>query len=171
MQKAYNKATDAYVIAQLTAGGTQATATAATSAGIISFVATEAAAAYGATAEVATKYVAGVGQWSLLMGAVDSTGRPIYNASQPMNAAGSSAPTSLRGNVLGLDLHVDANAAATVIDESAFIIVPSAVAIYESPVLSLSTNLVASGQIETSLYGFIAADVLVAGGVRRFNLT
>ena len=171
MLKAYNKATDAYVIAQLTAGGTQATATAATSAGVISFVSTEAAAAYGATAEVATRYIAGVGQWSLLMGAVDSTGRPIYNASQPMNAAGSSAPTSLRGNVLGLDLYVDANAASTVIDESAFIVVPSAVAIYESPVLRMSTNLVASGQIETSIYGFIAADVLVAGGVRRFNLT
>ena len=171
MQKAYNKASDAYVIAQLTAGGTQATATAATSAGVISFVSTEAAAAYGATAEVATRYIAGVGQWSLLMGAVDSTGRPIYNAAQPMNAAGSSMPTSLRGNVLGLDLYVDANAAATVIDESAFIVVPSAVAIYESPVLSLSTNLVGSGQIQTSLYGFIAADVLVAGGVRRFNLT
>ncbi len=171
MLKAYNKATDAYVIAQLTAGGTQATSTAATSAGVISFVSTEAAAAYGATAEVATRYIAGVGQWSLLMGAVDSTGRPIYNASQPMNAAGNAAPTSLRGNVLGLDLYVDANAAATVIDESAFIVVPSAVAIYESPVLRMSTNLVASGQIETSIYGFIAADVLVAGGVRRFNLT
>ena len=171
MQKAYNKATDAYVIAQLTAGGTQATSTAATSAGIISYVSTESAAAYSATSEYATRYIAGVGQWSLLMGAVDSTGRPIYNASQPMNAAGNAGPTSARGNVLGLDLYVDANAAATVIDESAFIVVPSAVAIYESPVLRMSTNLVASGQIETAIYGFIAADVLVAGGVRRFNLT
>lgn len=171
MQKAYNKATDAYVIAQLTAGGTQAATTAATSAGIISFVSTESAAAYGATAEVATRYIAGVGQWSLLMGAVDTTGRPIYNASQPYNAAGSATSGSLRGNVLGLDLYVDANAVSTVIDESAFIVVPSSVAIYESPVLRMSTNLVGSGQIETSIYGFIAADVLVAGGVRRFNLT
>lgn len=171
MTRAYNKATDAAVIAALTAGGTQATATAATSAGIISFVSTEAAAAYGATAEVATKYIAGVGQWSLLMGATDSTGRPIYNASQPQNAAGATAPTSLRGNVLGLDLHVDANAASTVIDESAFIVVPSSVAIYESPILRMSTNVVTSGEIETALYGYLAVGVLVAGGVRRFNLT
>lgn len=171
MTRSYNKATDAAVIAALTAGGTQATATAATSAGVISFVSTEAAAAYGATAEVANKYIAGVGQWSLLMGAVDSTGRPIYNASQPMNAAGATSPTSLRGNVLGLDLHVDANAASTVIDESAFIVVPSSVAIYESPILRMSTNVVTSGEIETMLYGYLAVGVLVAGGVRRFNLT
>jgi HK97 family phage major capsid protein len=171
MTRSYNKATDAAVIAALTAGGTAAATTAATSAGIISFVSTEAAAAYGATAEVANKYIAGVGQWSLLMGATDTTGRPIYNASQPMNAAGAAAPTSLRGNVLGLDLHVDANAASTVIDESAFIVVPSSVAIYESPILRMSTNVVTSGEIETMLYGYLAVGVLVAGGVRRFNLT
>ncbi|MFZ9327861.1 MAG: hypothetical protein ACO24H_10520, partial [Polynucleobacter sp.] len=110
-------------------------------------------------------------QWSLLMGAVDGNGRPIYNAAIPQNAAGATAPTSLRGNVLGLDLFVDANAASTVIDESAFIVVPSSVAIYESPILRMSTNVVTSGEIETMLYGYLAVGVLVAGGVRRFNLT
>jgi len=171
MTRAYNKATDAAVIAALTAGGTQAATTAATSAGIISFVSTEAPAAYLATGELATKYIAGTSQWSLLLGATDSTGRPIYNAANPMNNAGSSVPTSLRGNVLGLDLYVDPNAVATTIDESAFIVVPSSVSIYESPVLRLSTNIPTSGEIETSLYGYMAVGVLVAGGVRRFNLT
>lgn len=171
MQRAYNKATDAAVIAALTAGGTQATAVAASSAGIISYVSTEAPAAYLATGELATKYIAGTSQWSLLLGATDSTGRPIYNAANPMNNAGSSIPTSLRGNVLGLDLYVDPNAVATTIDESAFIVVPSSVSIYESPVLRLSTNIPTSGEIETSLYGYMAVGVLVAGGVRRFNLT
>ena len=171
MQRAYNKATDAAVIAALTAGGTQAATTAATSAGIISFVSTETPAAYLATGELATRYIAGTGQWGLLMGATDSTGRPIYSASQPFNAGGSANPSSLRGNVLGLDLYVDPNAVATNIDESAFIVVPSSVAIYESPVLRLSTNVPVSGEIETSLYGYLACGVLVAGGVRRFNLT
>jgi len=171
MQRAYNKATDAAVIAELTSGGTQATATAATSAGIISFVSTETAAAYSATGEVASAYIAGTSQWSLLMGATDSTGRPIYNAIAPQNAGGTASPRSLRGNVLGLDLYVDANAVATTIDESAFIVVPSSVAIYESPVLRLSTNVPVSGEIETALYGYMATGVLVAGGVRRFNLT
>jgi HK97 family phage major capsid protein len=171
MTRAYNKATDAAVIAALTAGGTQATATAASSDGIISYVSTEAPAAYLATGELASAYIAGTSQWSLLLGATDSAGRPIYNAANPQNAGGASAPTSLRGNVLGLDLYVDPNAVATTIDESAFIVVPSSVAIYESPVLRMSTNVVTTGEIETAIYGYMAAGVLVAGGVRRFNLT
>jgi len=171
MTRQYNKATDSAVIAALTAGGTQATGVAATSAGIISYVSTEAPAAYLATGELPSAYIAGTSQWSLLMGAVDSTGRPIYNAYNPPNNAGQAGPSSLRGNVLGLDLYVDSNAVATTIDESAFIVTPSAVAIYESPILRMSTNVVASGQIETMLYGYLACGVLVAGGVRRFNLT
>ena len=171
MQKAYNKATDAAVIAALTAGGTQAATTAASSDGIISYVSTEAPAAYLATGELASAYIAGTSQWSLLLGAKDSGGRPIYNAYNPQNNAGVSTPTSLRGNVLGLDLYVDANAVSTTIDESAFIVVPSSVAIYESPVLRLSTNTPTTGEIETALYGYMATGVLVAGGVRRFNLT
>jgi hypothetical protein len=171
MTRAYNKATDAAVIAALTAGGTQATGVAADSAGIISYVSTQAPAAYLATGELATKYIAGTSQWSLLLGATDSTGRPIYNAANPMNNAGSSVPTSLRGNVLGLDLYVDPNAVSTTIDESAFIVVPSSVSIYESPILRLSVNQPSSGEIETALYGYMAVGVLVAGGVRRFNLS
>jgi HK97 family phage major capsid protein len=171
MTRAYNKATDAAVIAALTAGGTQATATAATSDGIISYVSTEAPAAYLATGELASAYIAGTSQWSLLLGAKDSGGRPIYNAYNPQNNGGVASPQSLRGNVLGLDLYVDANAVSTTIDESAFIVVPSSVAIYESPILRMSTNVVSSGEIETMLYGYLAVGVLVAGGVRRFNLT
>jgi len=171
MTRAYNKATDAAVIAALTAGGTQATATAATSAGIISYVSTEAPAAYLATGELPSAYIAGTSQWSLLMGATDTTGRPIYNAYNPANNGGVAGPQSLRGNVLGLDLYVDPNAVATTIDESAFIVTPSAVAIYESPILRMSTNVVTSGEIETMLYGYLAVGVLTAGGVRRFNLT
>jgi HK97 family phage major capsid protein len=171
MTRAYNKATDSAVIAALTAGGTQGATCAATSAGIISYVSTEAPAAYLATGELASAYIAGTSQWSLLLGATDSTGRPIYNAANPSNAGGASAPSSLRGNVLGLDLYVDPNAVATTIDESAFIVVPSSVAIYESPVLRMSTNVVISGEIETMIYGYMATGVLVSGGVRRFNLT
>ena len=172
LRDAYAQATDEYVIAQITAGGTQATATAATAAGIISFVSTESAAAYSATKRTATAYVGGVSQWSLLMGATDTTGRPIFNA-QPvaMNAGGTTTPTSLRGNVLGLDFYVDANMVSTSIDESAFIIEPRSIEIFESPALTLATNVPTTGEIEISLYGYIAAQAVFAGGLRRFNLT
>ena len=171
MRRVYAQATEAAVIAELTAGGTQATAQDADSDGIIAYVSKEAPAAYLATGELASAYIAGTGQWSLLLGATDSTGRPIYNASNPQNNAGQAGVGSLRGNVLGLDLYVSNKAVATNIDESAFIVVPSAVAIYESPVLQLSTNVVTTGEIETMLYGYMAVKTITAGGVRRFNLT
>ena len=88
-----------------------------------------------------------------------------------MNAGGSVTPTSLRGNVLGLDYYVDANMVSTTIDESAFIIEPRSIEIFESPTLTLSTNVPTTGEIELALYGFIAAGVTFAGGLRRFNLT
>jgi len=172
LRDGYAQAVDEYVIAQITAGGTQATAVGADSAGIISFVSKESAAAYSATKRTATAYVAGTSQWSLLMGATDTTGRPIYNA-QPLtqNAGGTANPTSIRGNVLGLDLYVDANMVSTTIDESAFIIEPRSIEIFESPALTLSANVPTSGEIELALYGYIAAGVTFAGGLRRFNLT
>ena len=171
MRRVYAQATEAAVIAELTAGGTQATSQSVDVDGIVAYVKTETPAAYLATGELATRYIAGTSQWGLLIGAQDSTKRPIFSASQPMNSAGEVGTQSLRGNVMGLDLYVSNKAVSTSIDESAFIVVPSSVAIYESPVLQLSTNVVTTGEIETMLYGYLAVKVVTAGGVRRFNLT
>ena len=171
MRRVYAQATEAAVIAELTAGGTQATATAADVDGIVAFVKNETPNAYLSTGELATRYIAGTSQWGLLIGAQDSTKRPIFSASQPQNSAGAVGTQSLRGNVMGLDLYVSNKAVSTNIDESAFIVVPSSVAIYESPVLQLSTNVVTTGEIETMLYGYMAVKTITAGGVRRFNLT
>ena len=171
LRDAYAQATDSYVVAQITAGGTQATATAADSAGLISFVSTESPAAYTATKRTAKAFVSGTSIWATLLGATDTTGRPIYNAGNPMNNAGSAVPTSIRGNVLGLDYYVDPNMVSTSIDESAFIIEPRSIEIFESPSLTLATNVPTTGEIEIMLYGYIAAQAVFAGGLRRFNLT
>jgi HK97 family phage major capsid protein len=171
MTRAYNKATDAAVIAEIVSGGTLATSQATTYLGIQAFIAQAGPAAYSATGELATGYIAGTSQWSLLIGAKDTTDRPIFTAQNPMNAGGASSPTSIRGNILGLDLYVDANMVSTTIDDSAFIIVPSAIAIYESPVLRLSTNIPTSGEIELMLYGYLATKTLVSGGLQRYNMT
>jgi HK97 family phage prohead protease len=169
LQRAYLKATDNALITALKTG-TQATGVAATSAGIISYVSTESAAAYNATSYFARNYIAGTGQWSLLMGATDTTGRPIYNASNPMNNAGDSRPTTIKGNVLGLDLYVDHNAEATVIDDSAFIVAPECVTWYESPTSFFSVNVVSNMAVNTAIYGYGSALVKQAAGIRRFNL-
>ena len=167
----YLKVTDAAVIAALTAGGTQATAVAATSAGIISYISTEAPLAYTGSSYFAKNYLAGSSQWSLLLGATDSTGRPIYSAANPMNSGGNSTTTSAKGNVMGLDLYVDRNVVSTTIDESAFIIAPEAFTVFESPTAYMSVNVVSNLQVQIAIYGYMATMVNIAGGIRRFNLT
>ena len=171
LQRAYSLATDAAVIADVVAGGVQGTAVAATSAGIISYVSTESANIYKNTSYFAKNYVAGPSQWSLLMGATDSTGRPIYNASAPMNSGGLSTPTSIRGNVLGLDLYVDHQMVATTIDDSAFIVAPEAMTVYRSPQAYMSVNVVSNLQVQVAIYGFMATIVKMPKGLVRYNLT
>lgn len=170
LQRAYSLATDAAVIADVVAGGVQGTGVAATSAGIISYVSTESANIYKNTSYFAKNYVAGPSQWSLLMGATDTTGRPIYNAAAPMNSGGLSTPTSIRGNVLGLDLYVDHQMVQTTIDDSAFIVAPEAMTVYRSPQAFMSVNVVSNLQIQIAIYGFMATIVKMPKGLVRYNL-
>jgi len=171
LQRAYSLATDAAVIADVVAGGVQGTGVAATSAGIISYVSTESANIYKNTSYFAKNYVAGPSQWSLLMGATDTTGRPIYNAAAPMNSGGLSTPTSIRGNVLGLDLYVDHQMVSTTIDDSAFIVAPEAMTVYRSPQAYMSVNVVSNLQVQVAIYGFMATIVKMPNGLVRYNLT
>jgi HK97 family phage prohead protease len=171
LQRAYSLATDAAVIADVVAGGVQGTGVAATSAGIISYVSTESANIYKNTSYFARNYVAGPSQWSLLMGATDSTGRPIYNAAAPMNSGGLSTPTSIRGNVLGLDLYVDHQMVATTIDDSAFIVAPEAMTVYRSPQAFMSVNVVSNLQVQVAIYGFMETIVKMPKGLVRYNLS
>jgi HK97 family phage prohead protease len=171
MTRSYRKATEVATIAAITAGGTQATATAASAAGIQSFVSTESANAYLATGDVVAAYTAGVSQWSLMQNAVDGSNRPLFSAGQPQNSAGSAEATTLFGNVLGVPLYVSSNMVSTSIDESAFLIVPSAIEIFESSQLMLEVNVPASGEITAMIYGYFCPIVTIAGGLRRFNLT
>lgn len=169
--RAYAKASDAAVIAEIVSGGTQASTQAATIAGLQAYVAQAAPAVYAASGETATAFIAGTSVWSLLIGSLDTTGRSIFNAASPMNANGQSTPRGLRGDMMGLDLWVDQNMVSTTIDDCAFIVNPMSIAVYESPKLTLSVNVVATGEISTMLYGYFATKTLVSGGLQRFNLT
>ena len=172
LQRAYLLATDAAVITAINAGTDQATATAATSDGVISYVSAEAANIYKNSSYFAKNFVAGPGMWSLLMGATDTTGRPIYNAvSQTYNAAGQANPTSIKGNILGLDLFVDHQMPSTVVDNSAYIIAPEAMTVYESPQAYMSVNVVSNLQVQIAIYGFMATIIKMPNGIARFNLT
>jgi HK97 family phage prohead protease len=170
IQNQLDKVIDKALIDFLVASGTLATAVAATSAGIISFIAEAGPAAYLATGYFATKYLAGTSQWNLLLGATDSTGRPIYSASNPMNNAGDIAITSTKGNVLGLDLFISRNAVSTTIDDSAFVIAPESITAFSSPSAMMSVNVVANLQVQVALYQYAAFMANVGAGVQRFNI-
>ncbi len=127
LRKAYEKSTDAALIAAFTASGTAATGVAATAAGLQSFISVESAAAYKNTGgDFANKLVASTDQWAAISGYADTTGRALYSAQgQTMNASGAVVPTSVVGNVLGTSLIVDHNIAVSgIVDESAFLVAP-----------------------------------------------
>jgi HK97 family phage prohead protease len=175
LRKAYEKATDAALIAAFTASGTQATGVAATAAGLQSFISVESAAAYKATGgNFANKLVASTDQWAAINGYVDGASRPLYSAQgQTQNASGATVPTSVVGNVLGTSLIVDHNISVSgIVDESAFLVAPESVYVWESPTTQLRLNVLTSGELEVALYGYMAIGVLKGGvGVRRFNLS
>jgi len=175
LRKAYEKATDTAVLTELIASGTTATSVAATAAGLQSFISTEGAAAYkGTGGDFANKLVANTDQWAAITSYADSTGRALYSAQgATMNASGSAVASSVRGNILGTDLIVDHNIAASgVVDNSAFLIAPSSVYVWESPTTQLRLNVLQSGEVEINLYGYLAIYVAKSGkGVRKFNLT
>jgi HK97 family phage prohead protease len=173
LQNAYLKTLDTTVNAALITAGTVATtAQAATSAGIIGYASEAARLVYEATGYYAQNYVANGSQWQLLMGASDTTGRPIYSASQPMNAGGLTQPGSIRGNVLGLDLYVDKNfAATTTVDDSAIILAPEAFTVYQSPQAYMSVNVVSNLQVQVAIYGYMATIAKMPKGIIRYNFT
>jgi len=171
LQNAYLKTLDTTVLSALIAAGQYSSGCDADSGGIIEFASDAARKVYEATGYFANNYIANGSQWQLLMGATDTTGRPIYSASQPMNAGGLTQPGSIRGNVLGLDLYVDKNfTATTTIDDSAVILAPEAFTVYQSPTAYMSVNVVSNLQVQVAIYGYMATIAKMPKGIVKFNL-
>ena len=148
---------------------------AATAAGLQSFLAVESAAAYkGTGGDFANKLVASTDQWAAIMGYQDGSQRPLYSVASPQfNAPGQVTGQSSVGNVLGTDLIVDHNITTSgVIDESAFLVAPGSVYVWESPTTNLRVNVLTTGEVEINMYAYLAIYVAKGGtGVRRFNYT
>ena len=169
LQNAYLTSIDTAVVNALLTASTAATATTADSDGIIAFSSQAAATIYKNTGYFAQNYVGNAAQWQLLMGATDTTKRPIYNAIQPMNAAGQVGPQSIRGNVLGLDLYVDKNFTETTVDDgSALILAPEAFTVYRGPQAYMSVNVVSNLQVQVAIYGFMATIAKMPNGIVRY---
>ena len=168
----YAKATDTAVNAALIAGATAdgtTVATYPTAAELLGIVGRGAASVYAGTQGFARNIIMNTSQWSNVMSLNDG-GRPIYNAQVPQNAGGVAAPTSVRGNVAGLDLFVTANTAATTdTDGSILIVNPDAYTWYESPTFELRANVIASGEISIMFYGYGAIATKIGAGAFKSN--
>jgi HK97 family phage prohead protease len=174
MAAAYAKTTNAAVNAALIAGASldaTTTVTYPTAAELLGVVARGSASVYAATAGLANPFarnmVVSTGQWSNIM-SLNDAGRPIYTASQPMNAGGAVAPTSLTGNVAGLNLYVDPTNAGDG-DGTILIVNPDAYTWYESPTYRLRAESTAAGQVTIGYYGFGAIATKVAAGAFKNN--
>ena len=95
--------------------------------------------------------------FSGLLGAVDTTGRPIFAAAAPMNANGLISQGSTAGTVAGLSLIVDPNYTGNDAGAKYALVYPSnAMRFHESSQIQLRTAVVANGQLDIGLYGYCA---------------
>ena len=172
LQLAYAKATDQALVAALVSGGTQATATAADIAGFKSYIGKETPAAYLAAGKFAKNIIANTAWWEKIISAEDTTNRPLFIAAQPSNAPGNVGVQSLTGTVMGQNLFVDPHmSVTTLIDDSAFLVVPEAVTFYEAPQTQIQVQALANGRLQVAVYGYYGIATKVGAGIRRWNLT
>ena len=92
-----------------------------------------------------------------LLGAVDTTGRPLYAAAASQNANGLITQGSTNGTVAGLNLVVDPNYTGGTAAIKVGLVYPSmAMRFHESGTLQIRANVVANGQLEIGIYGYVA---------------
>ncbi|CAB4168636.1 Prohead protease [uncultured Caudovirales phage] len=166
----YARATNAYNSAQIITGSTKTATgigTDITAAEFLTWVAGGAVSVYSNTFKFADAIVVSPAMWGRVMSFNDA-GRPIYNAINPMNAAGNAQPRSLRGSVNGIDLWVDTALSGTG-SNSMYVINRDAYTWYESPRLELRTNVISDGSIGILMYGYGATATKIAAGSYAFN--
>ena len=175
MEYAYAKDTEEFVTTAIQGAGTlNATAQANSATGLLSYVSSAAAAVYSASLGFARNMVVTPEQWANIMSYNDA-GRPIYIAANPQNAGGALTPTSLRGNVAGLDLRVSrymkGSGGVGTADYSMAVINPDAYTWYEGARQQLRTNVNSDGTVDILLFGQGALATKLAAGANWFNLT
>ena len=166
----YARATNAYNSAQIITGATKVATgygTDITAAEFLTWVANGAVSVYENTFKFADAIVVSPAMWGRIQSFNDA-GRPIYNALNPMNAAGNAQPRSLRGSVNGIDLWVDTALTGTG-DNSMYVINRDAYTWYESPRLELRTNVISDGSIGILMYGYGATATKIGAGAYAFD--
>jgi HK97 family phage major capsid protein len=172
MEYAYAKSTDEAVRVVLATNGTDGGDRAALTTGalVADLVSDAAVSIYSNTLGFAQNIIVSPQQWGVLMGLVDTANRPIFQQTiNPQNAGGTLTATAVRGNLLGLNLRVSRTMSG-VGDNSIIIVNPDSYTWYESPRLSLQTNLISTGQVQVGYYGYGAIATKLAAGAYRYMI-
>ena len=103
-----------------------------------------------------------------VLSAEDDAGRPLFAAANPSNAGGLVSQGSTNGTVAGLSLVVDPNYAG---DKWALVYPSAAMTFHESGTLQLRSTVVANGQVEIGLYGYVAAVNKYPTAFRKLTVT
>jgi len=175
MVAAMAKSQNAYVNGLLISGATldgTTVATYPTATELLGIIARGSASVYAATAGLpnpfARNMIVSTGQWANLM-TLNDAGRPIYSqVSNPMNQPGVAVPTSLTGNVAGLNLFVDPTNGGDG-DGTLLVVNPDAYTWYESPSYQLRAESTADGSITIGVYSFGACATRIAAGAFKNN--
>jgi HK97 family phage prohead protease len=175
MEFAYAKDTEEHVTTAIQGAGTlNATPQANSADGLLKYVSSAAAAVYAASLGFGRNMVVTPEQWANIMSYNDG-GRPIYIAANPQNAGGALSPTSLQGNVAGLDLRVSrymqGSGGVGTADYSMAVINPAAYTWYEGARQQLRTNINSDGTVDILLFGQGALATKLAAGANWFNFT
>jgi len=168
----YAQKTDAYaakIAAEAAAGSSSSTIYKAIAAGISD--------AYGVTRSTPNNIlVATTGgedgiDFAGLLGAVDGSQRPLFAAAAPQNAAGLISQGSTNGTVAGLNLVVDANYTGDNANAKHALVYPSnAMRFHESGTLQVRSNIVANGQLEIGISGFVCVVNRYPAAFRKLNV-
>jgi HK97 family phage prohead protease len=168
MEFAYAKATDTAVGSAIITAGTDGGNRTLTAANIQDFISDAAVSIYSGTLGFAENIVVSPEQWGALMGLVDGSNRAVFTQTiNPQNASGNLTPTNIRGNIGGLNLRVSRALSGTG-DNSMIVLNPSSYTWYESTKYRLESNLISTGQIEVSYYGYGAIANKVAAGAYKW---
>jgi hypothetical protein len=103
-----------------------------------------------------------------ILSAVDGSDRPLFAAAAPQNAGGLVTQGSTNGTVAGLSLVVDPNYAG---DKFALVYPSAAMRFHESNQIQLRANIVANGQVEIGLYGYVAVVNKYPTAFRKLTVT
>jgi HK97 family phage prohead protease len=125
---------------------------------------------YGEMRFTPNRFLADVGNYADLLKSVDDSGRPLFAAAAPSNANGLMTQGSTAGTIAGLQLVVDPNITSGA-GNFGFVYPSAAGTVYQSGAIQLRSNIVATGQVEIGLYGYVAAVANYPDAVRKITVT